>query len=103
MCQPLCHDALNFFHMHQDSARNAMGRVTLPDALGYILDIPLVYPPHPVTVTNEALGWDSLLKLGIILVVTVTGLGHHYHGIVLDLLRMWGIHSGVGGSRSAQD
>ncbi len=37
-----------------------------------------VYPPPRIPVTNEGLGWDSLLKNtknGIILVVTVTGWG----------------------------
>ena len=26
--------------------------------------------PHPVTIANEGLGWDSLVKNGIVLVVT---------------------------------
>ena len=39
--------------------------------LAYIrILVHLIYPPHAVTVANEGLGWDLLLKPIIVLVVT---------------------------------
>ena len=66
-----------------------------------------VYPPPRMPVTNEGLGWDALLKIGIILVVTVTVSGavpsvekpRHLTRWAPSLVIKWSVH----GSPRAND